>query len=267
MATSIPDEWLAGDFEAFEECMADASAEMDGYWSPFAVLAWIASSGDVKFLGGVQAFEKRNHAHMGKPHSWPTWLVVGNWAGQAFGITFSDASEKLRVAMAANRIAGAIATDERSGELVHLDRAIWTRWNIAHHNWGLSFIPGLVDFKWPAEAIQDAFPASQTVVRVSAKATSGKYNNRRPTPQQQEAFRFLESAGAYLPGGSQATDRAHLWRIYKTQFTDKAALRPRLTGAAFGLTQFKEQVRRFVDEGDRIVRGRWVVQTPDSPPE
>lgn len=184
MATSVPDEWLEGDFEAFEECMADATAEMDGYWSPFAVLAWIASSGDVSFLAGVQAFEKRNHANMGKPHSWPTWLVVSNWAGRAYDVTFSDASERLRQAMAANRISGSIATNERSGELVHLERAMWTRWEIAHHNWGLSFLPGFVDFKWPAEAVLAAFPRSQEdqpamPQRVLTKADAEKWYQDR----------------------------------------------------------------------------------------
>lgn len=85
-----------------------------------------------------------------------------------------------------------------------------------------------------------------------------KYNNRLPSTEQREAFRFFEAATAHLRDGSRPMSQEDLHAFYKKQFGKES--RMRLQGGELGLTQFKEMLRRFY-LGDRIVSGRWSEKT------
>lgn len=87
-----------------------------------------------------------------------------------------------------------------------------------------------------------------------------KYNNRLPSTEQREAFRFFEIATAHLRDGSHPMSQEGLHAFYKKQFGSEAKMKPRLQGNAFGLSQFKDMLRRFY-LGDRIASGRWSEKT------
>lgn len=249
------------DHELFEDCFGRATKVREGYWSPFAALAWIAS-GDERFLAAVQLFETETHANRGSLHSAAAWWTIGNEAGERFGATLTMAGEALREALETGACKGGVARDIRTGEIAPVEPHMWPSWSQAYIHEGLSLIPGLVDFKWPSSEVRKVAPICVQflpALAVQARPTR-KYNNRRPTLGQKEVFRFLERATVYLQDGTQETDQTHLHRLYRGQFKQDSNLK--LQGKPFGLTQFKECVRRFY-AGDRIDqrRGRWIEET------
>ena len=154
------DDMLAEDYSVFEICEREGPKLRVGYWSPFTVLAWIASGGDEAFVASVQTFEDRNHANRGGAHSMASWHVLGNIAGHRYGCTFSDiADDTLRETLEANRLAGGIASDSSRTKIQEIQRMHWTLWRRSFENAGLSLLPGYVDFKWPSDAVMKAFPS------------------------------------------------------------------------------------------------------------
>lgn len=245
------------DHDLFEDCLHRAGKVREGYWSPFVTLAWVAT-GDEKFLAAVQIFEAETHANRGSLHAAAAWWTIGNEAGERFGATLTMASEALREALETGRCRGGIARDIRSGEVSPIDAHMWPSWSQAYIHEGLSLLPGRVDFKWPSAEVRKVAPIAHHLVGAPSIVArpAKKYNNRRPTPGQQEAFRFFSLAKAYMRDGSHETDVTGLHRIYLARFKDGA--KQPLRGKPLALTQFKECVRRFY-VGDRIDprRARW----------
>lgn len=171
------DDVLAGDYATFDECITEAGEVSEGYWTPFSTLAWVATRDEI-FVAGVQLYEDRHHANRGGPHSAAAWMVIGNKAGMVAETTLTDAELPLRRALEAGRINGVFATNSRTGDLVEVERAMWTRWKIAFVHDGLQLLPGLHDFQFPSEVVRSVFPAhaippprdTETVVVMSSAA-------------------------------------------------------------------------------------------------
>lgn len=245
-----------------------------GYWSPFSTLAWIIARSK-QVVAAVQRYEDECHANVGGGHTSAAWMIISDTLEKRYGKAFPEAEAELRERAQQGQLPGTVALAELDGVHQPVARSDWLRWQRTFQHYGLELLPNRYAFGFAADEVVAAFTEDEVVRRAQAenqgdgaraRRTKRKYNNRRPTARQREAFRFLDSAGHFLPGGKGVTDRTRLYRIYKAQFSDKATLKPRLAGSPFGLTQFKEQVRRYVDEHDRIVRGRWESKTSDSAP-
>lgn len=152
-----------------DEYIEKAGTPREGFWSPFVTLAWIVSRRN-DYVAAVQAYEVEYHANRGSIHSGAGWIVVGDDAGARFGLTLTDASELLREALESGRVDGGIATD-RMGHTRKIEVFEWTKWSCAFVHEGISLLPGLSDFKWPASAVRFAFPVRATSTTTTTPAT------------------------------------------------------------------------------------------------
>lgn len=186
------DDWLSGDYAAFDDCIEGAAPLSDGYWSPFVTLAWIATR-DSDFTAATQLYETRAFANRGGPHSASAWMVVGNKAGMASGRTLSAAEQELRLALEAGRLSGGIATNTRTGELIDVDRPMWTRWDRAFVHDGVQLLPGFHDFRWPSEAVRAAFPVQDRPVDTAEDQTPDRPVVMSTGPALRECAGWLTS--------------------------------------------------------------------------
>jgi hypothetical protein len=160
--------WSEGSFsdttaahQDFAKFFAAASnPPREGYWSPFATLAWIVSRDD-RFVAATQMFEEAHHSNRGALFSEISWVVLGNEANQRFGRNLSECcDDELRPALEENRLEGGIASQLTGGAPEVVARHQWVAWQRSANISGLVLIPGYVDFKWPSEAVRRAFPIS-----------------------------------------------------------------------------------------------------------
>ena len=250
MPTDCVVDW---DHRAFEERMDRAKQlrPREGYWSPFSTLGWIASRSE-QFLAATQLFEEETYANRGSLFSASAWWTIGNEAGARFGMTLTGASDPLREALESGAILGGVARNFSSGEMEEIKPHQWTDWAVAYKHQGLQLLPGYVDFKWPADAIRSAFPSLEIESESIAPQPSAFSGRGRPTPRQQEAFKFFGLAQQYLKNGSRPLSATDLRAEYNKQFGDGG----RLKGKPLNRSTFEEMLGRYHD-GWRIDGRRW----------
>ncbi|MDP3673639.1 MAG: hypothetical protein Q8R44_00865 [Novosphingobium sp.] len=229
------DPWADWDGPVLDEYVADAGVPREGYWTPYSVFAWIASR-DNRIVAAVQAYEADHDAN--REGAFDAWIALGDDTAARFGMNFTEASEKMREALESGRLTGGIATDARTGELVELQRPIWTRWRCSFERAGLMLIPGLVDFQWPAKAVRQAFPAHPENVSISP-ATSNveieRWMQRAPTGEQKLLVAFFKDAKNHLEGGTDRITRTQLLEKYEAWLLTKQKSKFALKRSAFEL--------------------------------
>ncbi len=176
------------DGEAFNDCLARAGRVREGYWSAFVTLAWIASRCEA-FVSATQIYEEENYASRGGLFTAAAWNTLNNEAGSRYGLAMSEAVGPLREALEAGHIPGGIARPQPAdrsprSKFQPIEPYQWKDWQRAFESDGLSLIPGLVDFAWPAEAVRRAFPISAGPVETGG--VSSQVNKCFPDPLVQK---------------------------------------------------------------------------------
>lgn len=180
----------------FTDLLKEGGSPREGYWSPFVVLAWIATRSDI-FVTAVQLYEDRYYANRGGPHSISAWAELSDSAELFSGVSFSTAMLELRQCLEADGLKGGIATEMRSGIVREVLRFEWTQWKLDMNLPGISLLPGLLHFKWPSENVRIVFPAKigrYSALAVGACDRSGGAG--RPTSMHLVREEMLRRAGA-----------------------------------------------------------------------
>ena len=232
------------DPQSLDEYIARAGAPRGGYWTPYSVCAWVASRDD-KFVAAVQAYEAEHHANRGSIHSSAAWVVLGDDAGARFGMNFTEAFEVLKEQLEDGRLPGGIATNLRSGDVEPIERH---RWHKAHRTfvyYGVSLLPEFVDFRWPAKAVREAFPARPQTVSISpAPSNVGfeRWMQRTPTGEQKLLVAFFKDAKNHLARGTDRVTPTQLLEKYEAWLLIKQK-----AGFALKRSAFELWLGRFQD--------------------
>ncbi len=154
--------------EVFAQCEAECSDAREGYWSIFAVLAWVVSR-DGKFVAATQLYEERQYANRGGLHSESAWTDLGKICASRYGKTFEQAEAELRVSLEAGKLEGGVASDmptwaewdREEGQhknILPVERHEWIAWQRMFEAAGVQLLPNRINFRWPSEHVRAAFP-------------------------------------------------------------------------------------------------------------
>jgi hypothetical protein len=165
VAHDIDREWpsddVGRDYADFLEIEREAGPLREGFWSPFVACAWVCSRSDL-FAAAAQEYEtryltgKRSEA-LGIASA-AAWMVVGNLAGERYGLTFLQGLEAIRDAIGAKRLAA--GTGERMGlsDRRPIEAHEWGAMRLAFERDGVSPLQGLCAVQWSSADLLAAFP-------------------------------------------------------------------------------------------------------------
>lgn len=129
----------------------------EGYWSPFATLAWIVSR-QAQFVAAVQHYEVLFNANRGALHSSAAWTVINSRLVRSFGAGLEDAIPALLEKLQADKLPGVVALFGYSDQPRDVARREWlggVKRSFEFH--GLELLPGLHHFGFPSEAVLRVF--------------------------------------------------------------------------------------------------------------
>ena len=123
-------------------------------------------------------------------------MLLGLEISERYGLTADECISKLRETLESETsLQGCTAIDRQSGSLVKIEREHWRLWRLNCSHWGVELLPGLSDFRFPAEQVRAAFPplaaplpeTSEGAVKVNGPS----YRRKTITPQQNRIGLFL----------------------------------------------------------------------------
>lgn len=160
---SSDDDAFEGDYAHFAEVERSAGPLREGFWSPFVACAWVCSRSG-RFTAAAQEYEAR---YLGGKRGESlgiacaaAWLVVGNLAGERYGVTFSQALEVIRDAIGAKRLAAGTGERIGLGDRRPIEAHEWGAMRLAFERFGISPLLGLCAVQWSSADVISAFAAT-----------------------------------------------------------------------------------------------------------
>ncbi len=157
------DEVLADDYSAFHDVEREAGALREGFWSPFVACAWVCSRSE-QFTAAAQEYEARYLVgKRGEALGYACaagWLVVGNLAGERYGMTFTQGLEAIRDAIGARRLGAGTGEHMGIGGRRPIEAHEWGAMRLAFERYGISPLHGLCAVQWSSADVVAAFAAT-----------------------------------------------------------------------------------------------------------
>lgn len=248
------------DYVDFLGIEREARTVREGFWSPFVACAWVCSRTE-QFTAAAQEYEARYlGGKRGEALGYACaagWLVVGNLAGERYGMTFTQGLQAIRDAIGAKRLGAGTGEHMGIGGRRPIEAHEWGAMRLAFERYGISPLHGLCAVQWssadvvaafaplPADVglaqLSDAEEVSTMVVgQANAAAACPNWAKRKAKPTVASLFVFFEKAARHMPGGSDPRSQDELFGDYEAWLTKQQ-------DSGLRRTQFREWWERYVD--------------------
>lgn len=165
-ASKNVDDALAGDYEAFAAIEDEGQSLEGGFWSAFVACAWVGSRCE-RLTAAAQVYERAKLVERGGPHSASAWLVLDKVMGERFGVTITQATGRLKSAIADRQLSSGVGYDLTGRCNRDIAPAEWLGMEVLHDQHGTSLVPGIYRVSWPSADVRAAFPARKDGLRPS----------------------------------------------------------------------------------------------------